>query len=129
MKAIAKISPFLLVMVMLVWCGCSSTKKSKTAIPNYIGQWNYVLALPDGDFEGYVKFFQEEDQVIGIIGGRDGETNLTNLVITEESVSGDFDYMGYAVTLSGTFVEEVLNGKMAAEGYEFPFEAHKQQEQ
>jgi len=129
MKAIVKISPFLLVMVMLVWSGCSSTKRSKTAIPNYIGQWNYVLALPDGDFEGYVKFFQEEDQVKGIIGGRDGETGLTNLVISEESVSGNFDYMGYAVTLSGTFAEDVLNGKMAAEGYEFPFEGHKQQEQ
>ena len=129
MKTIVKISPFLLVMVILVWSGCSSTKKSKTAIPNYIGQWNYTLALPDGDINGYVKFFQEEGQVKGILGGNEGETQLTNLEISEESVFGNFEYMGYSVTMSGTFAEDVLNGKMSAEGYEFPFEAHKQLEQ
>lgn len=128
MKTIVKNAPFLLVVVMLVWSGCSSTKKSRTAIPNYIGQWNYTLALPDGDMEGYVKFVQEEGQVNGVIGGNNGEAELTNLMISEEAVSGNFVYQGYSVTISGTFSEDILNGKMAAEGYEFPFEAHKQLE-
>jgi len=127
MKKISKITPFILVMIMLLWNGCASTKKSKTAIPNYIGQWNYTLELPDQTINGYLKFSQEVDEVIGVIGVDDGEEPLTNFMIDEEKVSGNFDYMEYSVDVNGTFEGDVLKGNISAEGYEFPFEAKKQQ--
>ena len=127
MKTFLSVSPFLLATVMLIWSGCATTKSSKTAIPNYIGQWNYVLSLPDGDYDGYLKFSEAEDQTVGVIGNSDGESELTGFTITEEQVSGQFDYMGYTVDLTGTFEGDVLKGTMSAEGYEFPFEANKQQ--
>jgi hypothetical protein len=127
MNTILKTSPFLLAVIMMLWSGCASTKKSKTAIPNYIGQWNYVLQLPDGDNEGYLRFTQENDQVLGVIGGDQGETQLSDFIVDDEKVSGNFEYMGYFVNMSGTFEGNVLNGKMATEGYEFPFEAQKQE--
>jgi hypothetical protein len=127
MKTLFKFSPVLFVVIILIWSGCATTKSSKTAIPNYIGQWNYSLDLPDQTINGYLKFSQEGDEVIGIIGGDQGEETLTDFAIDEEQVSGNFDYMGYSVDVSGIFEGDILKGKMSAEGYEFPFEANKQQ--
>jgi hypothetical protein len=127
MKTIFRFSPFLIVFVMLIWAGCAATKSSKTATPNYIGQWNYSLELPDQTIDGYLKFSQEGDEVIGVIGGDEGEMPLTNFLIDEEKASGNFEAMGYNLNMSGTFEGDVFNGKMSAEGYEFPFEANKQQ--
>lgn len=112
---------------MLFMAGCASTKKSKTSVPNYIGQWNYVLSLPDQDIEGYLKFSQVDDAVVGVVGGGEGETPLSDFAIDEEKVSGMFEAMGYDIQLSGTFEGEVLKATMSAAGYDFPFEAQKQQ--
>ena len=76
---------------------------------------------------GYLKFSQEGDEVIGMIGGDDGETQLSDFMIDEEKVSGNFEYMGYSINVSGIFEGDVLKGKLSAEGYEFPFDANKQQ--
>jgi len=127
MKNLVKISPLVLAVVMLLWSGCASTKKSKTSIPNYIGQWDYILSMPDGDQAGFIKFSQEDDQVIGLIGGDQGEIQLSDLVIDEEKLSANFDFQGYTVNMSGTFEGEELNGNMAVEGYEIPYTAKKQQ--
>lgn len=128
MRTFTKLSPAILVTVILLLSGCASTKKSKTAIPNYIGQWNYTLSLPDGDFPGYLKFSEQEGQTTGMIGNNEGETQLQNFLIDEEKMSGNFDFQGYSVSVTGTFAGEILNGMMSAAGYDFPFEAKKQQE-
>ena len=128
MKTFTKLSPAIIVIFILLLSGCASTKKSKTAIPNYIGQWNYTLSLPDGDYPGYLKFNDQEGQTIGMIGNNDGEAQLQGLVIDEEKMSGNFDFQGYSVSVTGTFAGEILNGNMSAAGYDFPFEAKKQQE-
>ena len=127
MKTISRFSPVLLVVVLLILAGCAATKSSKTAIPDYIGQWNYSLDLPDQTINGYLKFTQEGEEVIGVIGGNEGEAPLADFLIDEEKMSGNFDYMGYSVDVTGMFEGDVLKGKMSAEGYEFPFEANKQQ--
>jgi len=127
MKNSIRVFPIVMVVIMLLMAGCASTKKSKTSIPNYIGQWNYVLSLPDQDIEGYLKFSQEGDAVVGIVGGGEGEIPLSDFAIDEEKVSGMFEAMGYDIQLSGTFEGEVLKATMSAAGYDFPFEAQKQQ--
>ena len=127
MKKTMKLFPFAMIVVMLIMAGCASTKKSKTSIPNYIGQWNYVLSLPDQDIEGYLKFSQEGEAVVGVVGNAEGETPLSDFAIDEEKVSGTFEAQGYEIQMSGTFEEEVLMANMSAAGYDFPFEAQKQQ--
>jgi hypothetical protein len=107
--------------------GCATTKKSKTSVPNYIGQWDYVLSLPDQDINGYLKFAQEEDAVVGFVGSDEGETSLNNLMIDEEKESGTFEAQGYEIQLNGTFEGDVLKASVSAAGYDFPFEAKKQQ--
>jgi hypothetical protein len=127
MKNSIRVFPIVMVLIMLFMAGCASTKKSKTSVPNYIGQWNYVLSLPDQDIEGYLKFSQVDDAVVGVVGGGEGETPLSDFAIDEEKVSGMFEAMGYDIQLSGTFEGEVLKATMSAAGYDFPFEAQKQQ--
>ena len=127
MKNSIKLFPLALIVIMLFMAGCASTKKSKTSIPHYIGQWNYVLSLPDQDIEGYLKFNQEGEAVTGVVGGQEGETPLSDFAIDEEKVSGTFEAMGYEIQLSGNFEGEVLKASMSAAGYDFPFEATKQQ--
>jgi hypothetical protein len=127
MNTLLRFSTVLMFVVMLIWSGCTTTKSSKTAIPNYIGQWNFSLELPDQTIKGYLTFSQEGEEVLSAIGVEEGETQLSDFTINEESFSGSFEYMGYTVDVSGDFEGNVLNGKMSAEGYEFPFEALKQQ--
>jgi len=117
----------LMAVVILVLSGCSATKKSKTSIPNYIGQWDYVLSLPDQDINGYLKFVQEGEAVLGYVGGDDGEMPLEDFMIDEEKVSGKFEAMGYEINVSGNFEGDVLKATMSAAGYDFPFEANKLQ--
>ena len=122
-----KLFPFAMIVVMLIMAGCASTKKSKTSIPNYIGQWNVVISLPDGDQERYVKFLQEEDQVAGFVGGDQGEVQLSDLVIDEEKMSANFDVEGYHIDMTGAFDGDAIKGIMSAQGYEIPFAGTKQQ--
>jgi len=127
MKNALKLIPVAMVVIMLFMAGCATTKKSKTSVPNYIGQWDYVLSLPDQDINGYLKFFQEEDSTLGLVGSDEGETPLNNFMIDEEKVSGTFEAQGYEIQLNGTFEGDVLKASISAAGYEFPFEAKKQQ--
>jgi len=127
MKNTLKLFPIVMVVIMLYMAGCASTKKSKTSVPNYIGQWDYVLSLPDQEITGYLKFAQEDDSVVGFVGSDEGETILNDFAIDEEKVSGTFEAQGYEIQMSGTFEGDVLKANMSAAGYDFPFEAKKQQ--
>lgn len=127
MKNTLKLFPIVMVVIMLYMAGCASTKKSKTSVPNYIGQWDYVLSLPDQEITGYLKFAQEDDSVVGFVGSDEGETALNDFAIDDEKVSGTFEAQGYEIQMSGTFEGDVLKANMSAAGYDFPFEAKKQQ--
>jgi hypothetical protein len=126
MKNTIKLFPVAMVLLMLFMAGCASTKKSKTSVPNYIGQWDYVLSLPDQDITGYLKFVQEDGSDLGYVGSDEGETVLNDLIIDEEKVSGTFEAQGYEIQLNGTFEGDLLKASISAAGYEFPFEAKKQ---
>ena len=127
MKESMKLFPLTMIVIMLLVAGCASTKKSKTSIPNYIGQWNVVISLPDGDEDRYVKFVQEEDQVAGYVGGDLGEVQLVDLVIDEEKMSANFDIEGYHIDMTGTFDGDAIKGILSADGYEIPYAGTKQQ--
>lgn len=127
MKNTIKLFPVAMVLLMLFMVGCASTKKSKTSVPNYIGQWNYVLSLPDQDITGYLKFVQEDGSDLGYVGSDEGETVLNDFIIDEEKVSGTFEAQGYEIEMNGTFEGDLLKASISAAGYEFPFEAKKQQ--
>jgi len=127
MKNSIRVFPIVMVVIMLLMAGCASTKKSKTSIPNYIGQWNVIISLPDGDEDRYVKFVQEEDQVAGYVGGDQGEVQFSDLVIDEEKMSANFDVEGYHIDMTGTFDGDAIKGIMSAQGYEIPFAGTKQQ--
>lgn len=113
--------------MLLFWMGCASTKTSKTAAPNFIGTWNYVLETPEGETSGAIVFTQEGEVVTGTIGSDQGSQSIEKLVISEEKVSGVFDFQGYEINLTGNFVENVLDGLMSVSGYDIPFKATKQE--
>ena len=127
MKNTIKLFPVAMVLLMLFMVGCAWTKKSKTSVPNYIGQWNYVLSLPDQDITGYLKFVQEDGSDLGYVGSDEGETVLNDFIIDEEKVSGTFEAQGYEIEMNGTFEGDLLKASISAAGYEYPFEAKKQQ--
>jgi hypothetical protein len=113
--------------MLFIWMGCASTKTSKTAAPNYIGTWNYTLETPEGEQNGSLIFTQEGDVVVGTIGSDGGSQSLEKLVISEEKVSGIFDFQGYEINLTGDFAENILDGLMSVSGYDIPFTATKQE--
>ena len=61
------------------------------------------------------------------VGSDEGETVLNDFIIDEEKVSGTFEAQGYEIEMNGTFEGDLLKASISAAGYEFPFEAKKQQ--
>lgn len=115
-----------LAILALFLTSCSSTKLAKT--PNYIGTWVYSIDTPQGTTEGYLTIKKEDKETIGLVGSDMGETPLSDFEVSEETVSGSFDFQGYTVGLSGKFMNDTLDGLMSVGGYELPFVATKKAE-
>ena len=113
-------------ILALFLTSCSSTKLAKT--PNYIGTWVYSIDTPQGTTEGYLTIKKEDKETIGLVGSDMGETPLSEFEVSEETVSGSFDFQGYTVGLSGKFMNDTLDGLMSVGGYELPFVATKKAE-
>ncbi len=127
-----------LVMAMLV-TACNTAKKAtataseptkemtkKMADP-FTGTWDYVVAnTPDGDAKGQMIIRQDGDSYSGMLKSEMGDTNINNLTITDNKLSGTFDFQGYELTISGDFEGSSFSGEVGVDYTTFPMTASKQ---
>jgi hypothetical protein len=141
MKIVIKITMMAFVaMFFLVFTGCSSAKKTASSKPGqsapamkevakapiYVGTWAFVVkGTPDGDSMGDMVITEEGKVLKGIVSVAGGQTDIQNLVITNNVLSGIFSYNGMSINMSGTFTEITYEGKVEAQGYAFPMTATK----
>lgn len=120
--------------------GCSSSKKTASAPPpatptapaapvvtSYIGTWNFtVTGTPDGDTKGEMTISQAGNVLKGIISSGDGgQSEIKDLKIVNNVLTGLFDYNGMSINMTGTFNGNSFEGKVEAQGYAFPMTATK----
>lgn len=139
---IKHLSLFLVMVAGIVFISgsCSSTKKTtaskpaSTAAPvatvaqasTYEGTWNYSIAgTPDGDFKGDMVITKEADAYKGTIEASGQKVNINQFIIKDNALSGNFEYNGMLVNITGTFAGNDLTGKVEAQGYAFPLTAKK----
>lgn len=141
MKIAIKISMMAFVAIsFLVFTGCSSAKKTTSAkpgqsgpavkevakVPIYVGTWAFVVkGTPDGDSMGDMVITEEGKVLKGTVSVAGGQTDIQELVITNNVLSGIFSYNGMSINMSGTFSATTYEGKVEAQGYAFPMTATK----
>lgn len=104
---------------------CASSKK---AVDISIGEWEYVLKnLPDGDAEGTFTITKDGDTYMGAVHGEQGSMDLENVVIENDALVCSFEYSGYTIDMTGTFVGDTFTGKCSVEYNDFPMTAVRKQ--
>ncbi len=124
MKTVFRISPLLFIAILLLWTGCAT---NKVASVNYAGVYNWSISTDNGDMNGNITLNRSGDSYTGTIGGDQGTQDLTNLKIDGTNITANFTYMSYDVTMKGTLSDQDIKGTFSAQGYDFPFDAKKQQ--
>lgn len=140
MKNLAKQFLFLLGVTSLLSFGaCSSTKKTTAASPastqpaalsnsasSYLGTWSFlVTGTPDGDTKGDMIISQNGNVLKGMISSGVGQSEIKDLKIVNNILTGVFDYNGMSINMAGTFNGNNFEGKVEAQGYSFPMTATK----
>ncbi len=140
MKKLTTQVVFLMLPVAIMFFeGCSSSKKTASApastaqtLPvatvtgSYIGTWNFtVTGTPDGDTKGEMIISQAGDILKGMIGSAGGQSEIKDLKIVNNVLTGLFDYDGMSINMTGTFNGNSFEGKVDAQGYTFPLTATK----
>lgn len=130
----------LLSVAVLSLSGCSSTKKATTTVSNtgsgvsapaegsYVGKWSFVVkGTPEGDTQGDMIISSAGNALKGLISTGGAQTEIQDLKITNNLLTGIFYYNGMAINMSGTFSGNAYDGKVEAQGYAFPMTATKAQ--
>ena len=136
MKNLVKQFSFLLLAVTLVLlAGCSASKKaisansSAVSSPSYtafVGTWAFdVKGTPEGDTKGDMIISLNGNDIKGVISTGGAQTEIQELKVTNNLLTGIFYYNGMAINMSGTFTGNAYEGKVEAQGYSFPMIATK----
>lgn len=129
----------MLPVAIMFFAGCSSSKKTVSApapttqtppvaavTGSYIGTWSFtVTGTPDGDTKGEMIISQAGDILKGMIGSPGGQSEIKDLKIVNNVLTGLFDYNGMSINMTGTFNGNSFEGKVDAQGYTFPMTATK----
>ncbi len=124
MRKFIRISPVILLVIMLTWAGCATNKVSTV---NYAGVYNWSITTDNGDLSGNITLNHSGDTYTGTIASDQGSQDLTNLKIDGNNITANFSYMSYDVTMKGVIDDHDIKGTFSAEGYDFPFDAKKQE--
>jgi hypothetical protein len=140
MKNLTKSLAFLMLPIaILSFGGCSASKKAATSsgtasqpIPatvitgSHLGTWTFtVTGTPDGDTKGEMIISQAGNVLKGIISSGSGQSEIKDLKIVNNVLTGLFDFNGMSINMTGTFNGNSYEGKVEAQGYTFPMTAAK----
>lgn len=135
------LNSFLLLLAaasFLSFSGCSSSKKatkgnetSNKIIPAqsnaaYAGTWSYLVkGTPDGDTKGDMIITMNGNVPKGVLSVSGAQTEIQDLKIENNVLTGVFYYNGMTINMAGTFTGNLYEGKVEAQGYAFPMTATK----
>lgn len=134
-KLVKQFSLMLLSVALIFLSGCSSSKKVSSGTPSnqstpaytpFVGSWAfYVKGTPDGDTKGDMIISTNGNAIKGVISSGGAQTEIQDLKVSNNLLTGIFYYNGMAINMSGTFNGNSFEGKVEAQGYSFPMTATK----
>lgn len=93
---------------------------------SHLGTWLFsVTGTPDGDFKGEMNLSQSGNLLKGSIGTGGSQSEIKDLKIVNNVLTGVFDFNGMSINMAGTFNGNAFEGKVEAQGYSFPITASK----
>lgn len=115
--------PALLVVVLMIFSGCTATKK--VVAPVVEGIWEFVVTgAPQGDVKGDMEITKTGNLYKGTLKMPDGnKTDINGLTITNKMLTGKFEFSDMTIDMSGTFDGDKYTGTVASSGYSFPMTA------
>ena len=123
-----KLSTFLSLLLIIVLASCAT----KTPVWTPVGNWDYTVTdTPNGDGYGTIFITEENSTLKAVLRSPEyGDSDITNLTISEGQLKGDLSLAGLDMMISGTFEGEVLTGAVDAGQYGlFPLNATRQAEE
>lgn len=141
-KTLKNVMVLIATVAFFSFAGCSSSKKAvssnagtgtsaspkpvSTDNASYIGSWAFVVkGTPDGDSKGDMIISEDGGTIKGMISADGGQTEIQDLKINNNILTGVFNYNGMSVNMTGTFIGNAYEGKVEAQGYAFPMNATK----
>jgi len=117
--------PALLIIAILIFSGCSASKK--TAGAGVEGTWEYlVTGAPQGDIKGNMMITKAGSIYKGTLSMTDGnQTEISGLTIVKKVLTGKFEFSNMSIDMTGTFEADKYTGTVTAQGYSFPMTATK----
>lgn len=117
--------PALLIVLILIFSGCSATKK--TAGAGVEGTWEYAITgAPQGDVHGNMMITKVSNVYKGTLNLPDGtQTDISNLAIVKKVLTGKFEFSNMTIDMTGTFETDKYTGTVSSQGYSFPMTATK----
>lgn len=110
-----------LVTIVILFCGCQSNIRTES--------WDYEITLRDEQPVGLLKFKEfNGKQQASLVSLDWGTMALTNVQLSEEGLSGNFDLFGRAALLEGQFTGDTFSGSISVEDDIYPFTAKRQSE-
>lgn len=123
-----KLSTFFSLVIIIVLASCAT----KTPVWTPVGNWDYTVKdTPNGDGYGTIIVTEDDDTFKAILRSPEyGDSDITNLTISEGQLKGDLFLAGLDMMISGTFEGDVLTGAVDAGQYgQFPLNASRQAEE
>lgn len=123
-----KLSTFLGLILIIFLASCGT----KTPVWTPVGNWDYTVTnTPNGDGYGTIFITEENDAFKAVLRSPEyGDSDITNLTISEGQLKGDLFLAGLDMMITGTFEGDVLTGDVDAGQYgQFPLKATRQAEE
>ena len=102
---------------------CASTKKTK--VDPYVGEWEYVAQMPDGDLDVVMSITSTESGYSGMLTAEMGSVDIYKLVIEDGNLTASFELQGTSIPMKGKFEGDTYTGTTTWDGNEIPMNATK----
>jgi hypothetical protein len=86
------------------------------ATPGIVGSWNVVAVTPEGNMQFVAEIKQAGADLTGSVVTPDGRITMQKLVIADNKLTFEVDYMGGTYRVEATVTDDKLSGKWFAVG-------------
>lgn len=123
MKATTHAILWAMILMAFSW-GCKSTQQTATTKAKAyspVGSWAYeVKNTPNGNYSGTLELAKTDEGYKAIMNSSQGVTEVKNLVVADNTMTGQFSAEGYEAAMKGLFEGDSFEGMVDVAGYSFP---------
>jgi hypothetical protein len=104
----------------------SSEKQNELTNASVVGTWSFIVkGTPQGDVNGNMILSVNEGILKGLINSGGVQTDIRDIKVENNVLSGVFDFNQMTINMKGTFSESSYKGSVETQGYTFPMTATK----